>query len=134
MNISGLQYNLNRKTLEIYLSGCDGKCDGCHNKELWDYKLGKNYNYYLKKIAEDVNSGMIDEFWILGGDPMDQEFMELYRFVNYLNKFGRPIWLWTRHSIKSIPDDLKKLLSYIKTGEYRKLTNKEIAILYSMIK
>ena len=79
MNISGLQYNLNRKTLEIYLSGCDGKCDGCHNKELWDYKLGKNYNYYLKKIAEDVNSGMIDEFWILGGDPMDQEFMELYR-------------------------------------------------------
>ena len=120
MNISGLQYNLNRKTLEIYLSGCTGRCDGCHNYELWDFNVGKDWIYYLDKIEENIKSGLIDEIWILGGDPMDQDLMDLHRLISILSNYGRRIWLWTRHNIKEIPEDIKKLCSYIKTGEYIK--------------
>ena len=118
MNISGLQYNLNRKTLEIYVSGCDGGCAGCHNADLWDYSLGKDYKYYIKKIEEELKSGLIDEFWVLGGDPMDQRLSELCYLLAYLFSTGRRIWLWTRRPIESIPQEVKQYCHYIKTGEY----------------
>ena len=120
MNISGLQYNLERKTLEIYISGCNGRCEGCHNYELWDFNVGKYWSLYLDKIESDIKSGMVDEIWVLGGDPMDQDYMELYRFIAILSNYGRRIWLWTRHPLESIPVDLRKLFAYVKTGEYRK--------------
>ena len=120
MNISGLQYNLNRKTLEIYISGCNGRCEGCHNYELWDFDVGKKWTLYLDEIEIEIKSGLIDEIWILGGDPMDQDLKELYRFMAILSGFGRRIWLWTRHNIEEIPEDIKKLCAYIKTGEYLK--------------
>ena len=118
MNISGLQYNLNRKTLEIYVSGCDGGCAGCHNADLWDYSLGKDYTYYIKKIKEELKSGLIDEFWVLGGDPMDQRLSELCYLLAFLFSTGRRIWLWTRRPIETIPQEVKQYCHYIKTGEY----------------
>lgn len=118
MNISGLQYNLNRKTLEIYVSGCDGGCAGCHNADLWDYSLGKDYKYYIKKIKEELKSGLIDEFWVLGGDPMDQRLSELCYLLAFLFSTGRRIWLWTRRPIETIPQEVKQYCHYIKTGEY----------------
>ena len=118
MNISGLQYNLNRKTLEIYVSGCSGECKGCHNSDLWDYSLGKDYKYYINKIKEELKSGLIDEFWVLGGDPMDQEISKLCFLLAFLYSTGRRIWLWTRYSLEKIPDEVKQYCKYIKTGEY----------------
>lgn len=118
MNISGLQYNLNRKTLEIYVSGCDGGCNGCHNPDLWDYSIGKDYKYYIKKIEEELKSGLINEFWVLGGDPMDQNLNELCYLLAYLFSTGRKIWLWTRYPFETIPEEVKQYCTYIKTGEY----------------
>ena len=118
MNITGLQYNLNRKTLEIYISGCDGRCNGCHNSELWDYSLGKDYKQYIKKINEELKSGLVNEFWVLGGDPMDQNLNELCFFLAYLFSTGHRIWLWTRHPFETIPEEVKQYCAYIKTGEY----------------
>ena len=118
MNISGLQYNLNRKTLEIYVSGCDRGCKGCHNPDLWDYSIGKDYKYYIKKIEEELKSGLINEFWVLGGDPMDQNLNELCYLLAYLFSTGRKIWLWTRYPFETIPEEVKQYCAYIKTGEY----------------
>ncbi len=118
MNVSGLQYNLNRKTLEIYVSGCDGGCKGCHNPDLWDYSIGKDYKQYIKKIDEELKSGLVNEFWVLGGDPMDQNLNELCYLLAHLFSTGRRIWLWTRKPFETIPEEVKQYCTYIKTGEY----------------
>ena len=118
MNISGLQYNLNRRTLEIYVSGCRGQCDGCHNPDLWDFEYGREYSFYIPKIQKKIKSGMVDEIWILGGDPIDQDkinFIDLLNNINYL-----PLFLWTRYDINEIDKDIKKYFKYIKTGKYDK--------------
>ena len=34
----------------LYLSGCDHKCEGCHNKETWDFNFGKEYTHKVEEI------------------------------------------------------------------------------------
>ena len=118
MNISGLQYNLNRRTLEIYVSGCRGQCDGCHNPDLWDFEYGREYNFYIPKIQKKIKSGMVDEVWLLGGDPIDQDKTDLINLLDNINYL--PLFLWTRYDINEIDKDIKKYFKYIKTGRYDK--------------
>lgn len=119
MNIVSYQYNLKRKTLEIYLSGCYGNCLNCQNSELKDFNLGQDYKNELKKIEKKIKkSRMVDEIWLLGGDPLDQNHQELLNFLQFLYTFEKPIWLWTRYELLNIPNNIKKYCTYIKTGFY----------------
>lgn len=120
MNISGLQYNLNRKTLEIYISGCFGECDGCHNKELWDFSVGKDFREYLKKIHDRIESGLVENIWILGGDPIDQNLVDLEYFLVELKKYNKEMWLWTRYELQDIPKSILNFFNIVKTGKYDK--------------
>lgn len=116
MNIAGLEYNLNYKALEIYISGCKPPhCEGCHNKELWDFKEGLPYIEYVDIILKKIDTGMIKNIWLLGGEPLDQDVDELLDFVLKINREVE-IWLWTRYEV--IPDKLFNVLSYIKQGRY----------------
>jgi len=119
LNISGLQYNLNRKTLEIYVSGCLGNCEGCHNKELWDFSLGRDCRNFLEKIEKRIKTGMVMSIWVLGGDPMDQNWVDLIDFLKKLKEYRKKIWLWTRYKKEDISDEILELIDYLKTGEYR---------------
>lgn len=118
MNIASLQYSLKNKTLEIYLSGCFGTCNNCQNAELKDFSIGKDYKQYFDKLCKKNKSGMVDNYWILGGDPIDQDYDNLLDLLSFLHKFNKPIWLWTRYELHDIPSNIKSLCAYIKTGEY----------------
>lgn len=120
MNISGFQYNLNRKTLEIYLSGCLGYCPGCHNEELWDFSIGYDYRDSIDKIKKKIETGLVESIWILGGDPLDQNWIDLKDFIKKIKELKIEIWLWTRYELESIPDDILCLCDFIKTGDYKK--------------
>jgi anaerobic ribonucleoside-triphosphate reductase activating protein len=118
MNIAGTDYNLNHKALEIYISGCDGYCKGCHNLELWDFNIGIHwYKFNFNKILNPL----VDRIWIMGGEPLLQEKKELQNFIYNVNMYTnnkKEIWLWTRFN--EIPNNLKQYISYVKTGEYNK--------------
>ena len=118
MYIAGTDYNLNYKALEIYLSGCDGACDGCHNPELWDYNIGNPwYEFDFHKILNP----MIHNIWILGGEPLLQDKKDLQYFLYNLTKYTnnkKSIWLWTRFT--EIPNNIRQYLTYAKVGEYKK--------------
>ncbi len=120
MNIVATQYNLQNKTLEIYLSGCYGNCFNCHNPELKDFKLGNYYKFELPNILQKIKEFdcLIDDIWILGGEPLDNNLSELGDLLDNLKTVCNDIWLWTRNDINKIPMNIKNKCKYIKTGAY----------------
>lgn len=121
MRIAGTQYSLNTKSFEIYVSGCKGSCRGCHNPELKDYDIGQPLTKeLLQNIVAKIKDFdiLIDNIWILGGEPLDQNLDELEWLLKELSKAGKPIWLFTRFSITEVPDNIKQYCDYIKCDPY----------------
>jgi len=125
MNILYVDYTLKYKSLDIYISGCKGNphCEGCHNPETWNFNQGDFYNdlYFQKNIFEKyVNhyDNMIDNIMIFGGEPLDSNHNELIKFLTDLNTLNKKIWLFTRFELDEIPDNIKIICDYIKTGKY----------------
>lgn len=118
MNISGFQYNLNHKALEIYVSGCTGECVGCHNTELWDFSIGKDYRDFFLKIENKIKTGLVDIVWVLGGDPLDQNPVDLIQLLKFIKTFNVKLFLWTRYMIDDLPNGILNYLDYIKTGKF----------------
>lgn len=123
MNYLQLNYSLEHKAIEIFLSGCSGqpKCEGCHNQLSWNFDQGENINNIYTKID---NMLMIDKFniikniMIFGGEPLDQDLKELSTFLSNLKKYNKLIWLFTRFNIDEINANIKTKCDYIKTGRY----------------
>lgn len=57
----------------IWVSGCDRRCEGCFNQELWDYNCGKDFteNSY-RIIYNSLNEPHIENFVLLGGEPLSE--------------------------------------------------------------
>lgn len=121
MNIVSTQYALNRETLEIYFSGCNFHCPGCQNEELWDFNLGSEWSGWLISLDRKIKSNLVKEVWVLGGEVLHQDHDELINFLKYLNQFNKPVWLWTGvDTLNDIPEDVIKLINYVKIGKYNK--------------
>lgn len=120
MNINGTIYELNRKSLEIYLSGCKKPhCDGCHNPELWDFDNGISWKKFVPEITDKINNHMVDEIWILGGEPLDQNKKQLIELLSLINLYENVIvYLFTRYEIMN--RKIFNLVDYVKTGKFDK--------------
>jgi organic radical activating enzyme len=126
LQIAHIEYSITTKSLDIFTIGCNGCCEGCCNPEIKDWNLsGLGVRYVLKKVRElnDKYSLLIDKVVIVGGDPCDAfifyptDMKEL--LVGIRQNINKPIFLFTRHDFESIPLELKDLVDYIKTGEYK---------------
>jgi anaerobic ribonucleoside-triphosphate reductase activating protein len=118
------QYTLSTKSLEIYVSGCSAilHCENCHNPESWDFNIGEeyNYNYFAERIVPKVNEfpELVNNIFILGGEPLDQDHEELKKMFLDLKTLKIPIWLFTRYNFYEIPLIYLRLTDYIKCGRY----------------
>lgn len=122
MNIAGTDFDLNNKALCIYLSGCDGACKGCHNKELWDFDVGEEFDRKIfNSILDKCDSPIVKRVWVMGGEPLLQDKTSLYILLKNLSYWlqdpQKEIWLWTR--FYEIPDNIKQYIDYAKIGEYQ---------------
>lgn len=124
MNILATQYTLTRKSLEIYLAGCNGNphCSGCHNPETWNFNQGTQYNkkYFNNEIKAKIENfdDMINNIEIFGGEPNDQNLKDLRLMLEDLQTLHKKIWLFTRYSFDKIPNFELQLCDYIKCGAY----------------
>ena len=125
MNILSTQYTLNQKAYEIYLAGCNANphCINCHNPESWDFNNGTPWKNkidgILLKINNENNLHMINKIWILGGEPLDQNFWELSILLQMLRLFTtKEIWLFTRYNLDEIDEYTLSQCDYIKCGRY----------------
>lgn len=130
MNIAATQFSLENNALEIYLSGCDGSCRGCHNPELWDYSVGKCWKDEINKIVTKINEFnlVINHVWILGGEPLLQDNSKLVDMLARLQGTSKKIWLFTRFEYDEIPKEILLMCDYVKCGHYDacQRTNKNI--------
>lgn len=122
MRIASTQYSANTKSFEIYISGCNGTCEGCCNPELKDFEVGDILNRRITiQIIEKIKAfdNLVDNIWLLGGDPLDQNYLALMNLILDLLETKKKVWLWTRFELKEI-NSLLYICDYIKTGEYKK--------------
>lgn len=122
MNILGTEVSLKHKAFEIYLAGCIAPhCPGCHNPESWDFSAGTALTpTNLKKLIASIEDAgeLIENIWIMGGEPLHQQKNELLRLLRKLKKTDRKIWLFTRYEIGDVDRAILKNLNFIKCGKY----------------
>jgi len=124
MNLATTQYNLENKTLEIYLSGCNVYCKNCHNPELWDFNYGnKINNETIEDLIKKINASpdLIETVWLLGGEPLAQNLFDLIYFITKIQSETKvKWWLWTSYEYDKIPLAIRdlNLFDYIKCGKY----------------
>lgn len=102
--VSGLSiYGPGRRT-GIWFSGCSIHCKGCINPELWQRELK-----CAKTIEDVLNCVKDDDVTILGGEPLDQEDLEL--LIDALKQRKKSIILFTGYSISNYDERIKRIAS-----------------------
>ncbi len=119
INIGGIIYpsfnSTNGIALEIYLTGCSRCCKNCHNPNLWDKNAGIQME--IDKIVSIINSKkVVDSVAIMGGEPLENKL--LLELLHEIQSTGKEIWLYTSYELEEVPDNIKELCNYIKTGEF----------------
>ena len=105
--------------VSIYVSGCHFHCEGCHNKEAWDFCYGKKFDdstidYIIDLMDKDYISGLS----ILGGEPLEivnqQGLVPLVKKVK--EKFpNKTIWCYTGYKFEEdVLNDMYKKFDFTK--------------------
>jgi anaerobic ribonucleoside-triphosphate reductase activating protein len=85
----------------LWISGCNHRCNGCHNPETWDYKYGKKFDEGAKNIiCQWLSKPYIKGLTISGGDPLDRsndELLEILDLCIYIktNFPDKDIWIYS---------------------------------------
>lgn len=123
MKIVARDYSMATRSYDIFFSGCKAnpKCTDCHNPEAWNFECGTNWIEHIIPIHKDLQQfgNIVDKFFLLGGEPLDQDPDEFSLFIAGLKEFNKEIWLFTRFELADIPDKTKQQFDYIKTGPYK---------------
>lgn len=103
----------------LYVSGCHIHCPGCHNKEWWSLKSGKEMD--IMEVYQQLNK---DDFniSILGGEPLMQypAILKLCKLIK--EHTGKTIWLWTGYEIVQVQNlfgDIMKYVDVIVDGAFK---------------
>lgn len=113
--------NGNGIRLSIFFSGCNNYCKNCHNKELWDFDIGEDfdYEYYKTKIKPLIND-FVNGCSILGGEPIHPINIFSTAYLVYWLKKDFPnktIWVYTGYSWEELLDAYKNNIDYRWTFE-----------------
>lgn len=135
MKIAATQYNVEKKELEIYVSGCTICCKNCHNPKLQNFNIGTELVDFLPILREKINdfNDIIKNIGIYGGEPFDS-YGGLYHLLIFLKEFDKIIWIFTGYEeqdIKSMFNDksynrLIQNCDYIKYGHYNENLNSKV--------
>ena len=101
----------------LWISGCSHHCEGCHNRETWSFKSGKEFTQeYEDKLFDIISLPYMKGLTLSGGDPLDS-FEDVIRLLKkFREKFGntKDVWLYTGYTMKDIyGDKFKEILNYV---------------------
>ena len=109
----------------LWVSGCDVKCKGCHNKETWDPQHGKDFDVdALNELMCELERPEISRLTLSGGHPLMPCNRECVKSLIELIRDAFPhinIWLYTGYSYKDMDKDCKqicKLCDVVVEGPY----------------
>ena len=112
--------------VSLFVTGCNIKCPGCHNKEIQDFHSGKPFTMEtLYEIYDALSPDYISGLSILGGEPLDPANIgTVYRIIckvqNFFkeNNFKKDIWLWTGYTLEELQkrDEFIRVPQFIDAG------------------
>lgn len=103
----------------VWFSGCDIKCEGCHNEQYQNPEYGEEFNEnHLKEIFDEIhNYDYYKGISILGGEPFSKynvdSCIELCKA--FKEQFpDKDIWIWSGYTkeILETSDEARELMSY----------------------
>ena len=88
----------------LWVAGCKVHCDGCHNKQTWDFNTGKLFDENAKnELFEALNQPYIKGITFSGGNPMDQPYEIFLLAKEIKEKFpNKDIWLYSGYTYEQI--------------------------------
>lgn len=83
----------------LFVSGCTNCCEGCFQKETWDFHYGQEYTKETEdKILKLLDNENIQGLTLLGGEPFEPENQKvLIRLLRRVHKElpDKDIWSYT---------------------------------------
>lgn len=86
--------------VSLFVQGCNNFCEGCFNKETWDFNGGKPFGgrelQYIKRLLTANN--IKRNFSVLGGEPLhSNNIKEVITVINEIKTFDNSIkiYVWT---------------------------------------
>lgn len=97
----------------IWFDGCNHKCKGCSNPELWEFKekYKTDLSVVMNLINRIVSEYPIDGFTITGGDPFFQP-ASLFILVKELSKIHDDILIYTGYDYEYIENKYGHIVEY----------------------
>ena len=107
MNVARLLYPVQvlgpGKRIGIWLCGCNRRCKGCSNPELWvqkaEYEV--SISQVLRLIQKITHNHDVDGFTITGGEPMDQA-AELAELLEELRMISDDILIYSGYKLSEL--------------------------------
>lgn len=99
--------------VSIFVSGCRNNCDGCFNKETWDFNYGDEFDWdtTFHELIKAIDKPYIKGLSILGGEPLDaRNYEDVIRLCSVIKRafHNKDIWLYTGYewedAIRSYPE------------------------------
>lgn len=92
----------------LWVSGCENRCEGCHNPVTWDKDSGLPFDEAAEEeLFEALSKPFIDGITFSGGDPMmpynKDEVLRLVKKCRTLYP-DKTIWLYTGLNWEDIKD------------------------------
>ncbi len=110
--------------ISLFVSGCTHHCEGCFNKEAWDFNYGKKFTEKEEeRIIEYLKNDFVSGITILGGEPF--EYVNQKGILNLIRRVkkefpNKSIWVYSGYlfdndilKMSEQWDETKELLSYI---------------------
>ncbi|WP_313342141.1 anaerobic ribonucleoside-triphosphate reductase activating protein [Sedimentibacter sp.] len=106
----------------LYLSGCDIRCEGCHNKSLWDINSGHAMD--IDEVYEKI-TGNFTNITFIGGEPMMQAEPLALLAEKIKTNTRKDIWIYSGHTYEEILNNkayfkLLKLCDVLVDGKFDK--------------
>lgn len=92
--------------VSLFVSGCRHRCEGCFNREAWDFGFGQPFTEATEqRLFSALTPDYVQGLTLLGGDPLERENIEgLLPFLKRVKeKFPRKdIWCFTGDTFENL--------------------------------
>lgn len=92
--------------VSLYPNGCSRFCEGCQNKQAWNFEAGKLFSSdTLAEIMEAIQPEYCTRFSLVGGDGCDPRNLQTCSAILHAIKDAKPsidIWLYTGYTLEEL--------------------------------
>jgi anaerobic ribonucleoside-triphosphate reductase activating protein len=106
--------------MDLFFYGCHRHCPGCHNLKLQKFMKPNSSALDVIKVIRKHANYHIYVLSLMGGEPLEVDINLLSNLIKEV-KGEFPdikVALFTGYELEDVPEQLKDMIDYIKTGWY----------------